>query len=108
MKKVLIASLLASAFPAVALANSCDDYYKKMEEDMKKEGVYSDQAMKIVKDQVAAVPADQQETFCKAAIDSMNSSANGRILSLHLGMYQTAHTKDDTAEYLQEIVSRPS
>jgi len=76
MKKVLIASLLASAFPAVALANSCDDYYKKMEEDMKKEGVYSDQAMKIVKDQVAAVPADQQETFCKAAIDSMNSNAN--------------------------------
>ena len=76
MKKVLIASLLASAFPAVALANSCDDYYKKMEEDMKKDGVYSDQAMKIVKDQVAAVPADQQETFCKAAIDSMNSSAN--------------------------------
>lgn len=76
MKKLLIASLLASAFPAVALANSCDDYYKKMEEDMKKEGVYSDQAMKIVKDQVAAVPADQQETFCKAAIDSMNSNAN--------------------------------
>ena len=76
MKKVLIASLLASAFPAVALANSCDDYYKKMEEDMKKDGVYSDQAMKIVKDQVAAVPADQQETFCKAAIDSMNSNAN--------------------------------
>lgn len=76
MKKVLIASLLASAFPAVALANSCDDYYKKMEEDMKKDGVYSDQAMKIVKDQVAAVPADQQETFCKAAIESMNSNAN--------------------------------
>ena len=76
MKKVLIASLLASAFPAVALANSCDDYYKKMEEDMKKDGVYSDQAMKIVKDQVAAIPADQQETFCKAAIESMNSNAN--------------------------------
>lgn len=76
MKKVLIASLLASAFPAVALANSCDDYYKKMEEDMKKDGVYSDQAMKIVKDQVAAVPADQQDAFCKAAIESMNSNAN--------------------------------
>ena len=76
MKKVLIASLLASAFPAVALANSCDDYYKKMEEDMKKDGVYSDQAMKIVKDQVAAVPAEHQDAFCKAAIESMNSNAN--------------------------------
>ena len=76
MKKILIASLLASAFPAVALANSCDDYYKKMEEDMKKDGVYSDQAMKIVKDQVAAVPADQQDSFCKAAIESINNSAN--------------------------------
>lgn len=76
MKKVLIASLLASAFPAVALANSCDDYYKKMEEDMKKDGVYNDQAMKIVKDQVAAVPADQQDSFCKAAIESINNSAN--------------------------------
>jgi surface protein A len=73
---VLIASLLASAFPAVALANSCDDYYKKMEEDMKKDGVYSDQAMKIVKDQVAAVPADQQDSFCKAAIENINNSAN--------------------------------
>ena len=76
MKKVLIASLLASAFPAVALANSCDDYYKKMEADMKKDGVYSDQAMKIVNDQVAAVPADQQDSFCKAAIESINNSAN--------------------------------
>lgn len=76
MKKALIASLLASAFPAVALANSCDDYYKKMEEDMKKDGVYSDQAMKIVKDQVAAVPADQQDAFCKAAIESVNTSGN--------------------------------
>ena len=47
-----------------------------MEEDMKKDGVYSDQAMKIVKDQVAAVPADQQESFCKAAIESINNSAN--------------------------------
>ena len=76
MNKVLIASLLASAFPAVALANSCDDYYKKMEEDMKKDGVYSDQAMKIVKDQVDAVPADQQDSFCKAAIERINNSAN--------------------------------
>ena len=76
MKNVLIASLLASAFPAVALANSWDDYDKKMEEDMKKDGVYSDQAMKIVKDQVAAVPADQQDSFCKAAIESINNSAN--------------------------------
>ena len=76
MKKVLIASLLAAAFPAVTFAGSCDDYYKKMEEDMKKDGSYSDAAMKIVKDQVAAVPTDQQETFCKTAIESMNSSAN--------------------------------
>ena len=76
MKKVVLASLIAAAFPAVALANSCDDYYKKMEEDMKKDGVYSDQAMKIVKDQVAAVPADQQDSFCKAAIESINNSAN--------------------------------
>ena len=30
MKKVLIASLLAAAFPAVTFAGSCDDYYKKM------------------------------------------------------------------------------
>ena len=82
MKKVLIASLLASAFPAVALANSCDDYYKKMEEDMKKDGVYSDQAMKIVKDQVAAVPADQQDSFCKAAIESRRRRSQ-RLSRLH-------------------------
>lgn len=76
MKKVLIASLIAAAYPAAALAGSCDDYYKKMEEDMKKDGSYSEQAMKIVKDQVAAVPADQLDNFCKTAIESMNESAN--------------------------------
>ena len=74
MKKVLIASLLASAFPAVALANSCDDYYKKMEEDMKKDGVYSDQAMKIVKEQVAGVPAGRQAEFCKSSLQGMKDA----------------------------------
>ena len=46
--------------------------------------------------------------ICVIIWNSMNSSANGHILSLHLGMYLTAHTKDDTAEYLQGIASRPS
>ena len=74
MKKVLLASLLAAIYPVAALAGTCDDYYAKMEESMKKDGAYSDEAMKIVKDQIAAVPADQQENFCKAAIESMNSA----------------------------------
>ena len=45
--------------------------------------------------------------ICVIIWNSMNSSANGYILSLHLAMYQTAHTKDDTAEHLQGIASRP-
>ena len=77
MKKVVLASLIAAAFPAVALAGSCDDYYKKAEEDLKKDGNYSEQAMKIIKDQVAAVPADQQEIFCKTALESSNTSDKG-------------------------------
>ncbi|WP_225757002.1 cell surface protein [Cardiobacterium sp. Marseille-Q4385] len=74
MKKVVLASLIAAAFPAVALAGSCDDYYKKAEEDLKKDGNYSEQAMKIIKDQVAAVPADQQETFCKTALEAFGAT----------------------------------
>ena len=74
MKKVVLASLIAAAFPAVALAGSCDDYYKKAEEDLKKDGNYSEQAMKIIKDQVAAVPADQQETFCKTALEAFSAT----------------------------------
>ena len=69
MKKVLIVSLLAAMYPAAALANACDDYYAHMEDALKKAGKYSDQAMKIVKDQVAAVPRDQQENFCSASIE---------------------------------------
>ena len=46
--------------------------------------------------------------ICVIIWNRMNGSANGHILSLHLSMYQTAHTKDDTAEYLQGIASRPS
>lgn len=74
MKKVVLASLIAAAFPTAALAGSCDDYYKKSEEDLKKDGNYSEQAMKIIKDQVAAVSADQQEAFCKAALESFNAA----------------------------------
>ena len=73
MKKVVLASLIAATFPAVALAGSCDDYYKKAE-DLKKDGNYSEQAMKIIKDQVAAVPADQQETFCKTALEAFSAT----------------------------------
>ena len=73
MKNLLITTLLTTAFPAVALANACDDYYNKLEASMKQDGSYSDEAMKIVKDQVAAVPVEQQETFCTAALENMNA-----------------------------------
>lgn len=68
MKKVLFASLLAAAFPALAEPASCTEYHQKMEETLKKEGNYSEEAMKLVKDQTAAIPAEQQDAFCKAGI----------------------------------------
>ena len=43
---------------------------------MKKDGAYSEQAMKIIKDQVAAVPAEQQETFCQVALESLSDADN--------------------------------
>ncbi|MDO4644061.1 MAG: cell surface protein [Cardiobacteriaceae bacterium] len=76
MKKVLFTTLLVATFPAFAAPASCDEYTKQMEETLKKEGSYSEEAMKIVKDQIATVSADQQEAFCKAAIESMKASAN--------------------------------
>lgn len=73
MKKSILTVFFA-VVPAAALAGACDDYYNEMEADMKKDGAYSEQAMKIVKDQVAAVPAEQQETFCLAALESFNGA----------------------------------
>lgn len=68
MKKLLFASLLAAAFPVFAEPVSCNEYHQKMEETLKKEGNYSEEAMKLVKDQTAAIPAEQQDAFCKAGI----------------------------------------
>ncbi len=45
--------------------------------------------------------------ICVIIWNNMNSSANGYTLSRRLGMYQMARTKDDTAEHLQGIASRP-
>ena len=73
MKKVILTALLAAVSTA-AFAGVCEDYYSKMAADMKKDGAYSEQAMKIIKDQVAAVSADQQEAFCKAALESFNAA----------------------------------
>ncbi|MDO5090947.1 MAG: cell surface protein [Cardiobacteriaceae bacterium] len=75
MKKVLIAALLASALPALAEPASCGEYHQKMEETLKKEGNYSEEAMKLVKDQTAAIPAEQQDAFCKAGIDGLSAQA---------------------------------
>lgn len=74
MKKLMIAALMAAGLPA-AFAGECDDYFKYMEETLKKEGAYSEEAMKIVKDQIEVVPADQKEAVCKAAIESLKEDA---------------------------------
>ena len=74
MKKLMIAALMAAGLPA-AFAGECDDYYKYMEESLKKDGAYSEEAMKIVKDQIEVVPADQKEAVCKAAIESLKEDA---------------------------------
>ena len=77
MKKLLLATLAVTfSIPAFSAAPACEDYFKHMEEMMKKEGSYSDQAMKIVRDQIAAVPADQHDSFCKAASAALKDSAN--------------------------------
>lgn len=73
MKKILLAALIAAALPAAALAGSCDDYYKKAEEELKKDGNAGEQTMKLIKDQVAAIPADRQETFCAAALENLDT-----------------------------------
>ena len=75
MKKVILTALLAAVSTA-AFAGVCEDYYSKMAADMKKDGAYSEQAMKIIKDQVAAVPAEQQETFCQVALESLSDAVN--------------------------------
>lgn len=72
MKKVLLVSLLTAALPALAEPASCAEYHKKMEETLKKEGIYSEEAMKIVIDQTAAIPAEQQDAYCQAGIAGLS------------------------------------
>lgn len=74
MKKIMISALMVAAFPA-AFAGACDDYFSYMEETLKKDGAYSEEAMKIVKDQIAAAAEDQREAVCKAALESMKEDA---------------------------------
>lgn len=76
MKKVLFASLVAVAFPAFAEPAACSEYHQKMEEVLKAEGNYSPEAMKIVTDQTAAIPAEQQEAFCKAGLEGLTIQAS--------------------------------
>lgn len=75
MKKMLVIALMAAG--ASAYADSCDDYFAMMEAELKKDGAYSEEAMKIVHDQIAAVPADQKEAVCKAAIESYKEDNAG-------------------------------
>lgn len=77
MKKILFASLLAGAvLPAIADSALCGEYHQKMEEALKAEGNYSDEAMKIVKDQTASIPAEQQEAFCQAGIEGLQAQSS--------------------------------
>lgn len=73
MKKLLFVSIFAAAFPAFAEPASCTEYYEKMEETLKKEGNYSEEAMKLIKGQIDAIPADQQDAFCKAGLEGLQS-----------------------------------
>ncbi|MDO5091244.1 MAG: cell surface protein [Cardiobacteriaceae bacterium] len=74
MKKIMIAALMAAGMPA-AFAGACDDYFAYMEETLKKDGAYTEEAMKVVKDQIAAIPDDQKEAVCKAGMESMKEDA---------------------------------
>ncbi|MDO4776422.1 MAG: cell surface protein [Cardiobacteriaceae bacterium] len=72
MKKLLFFSLLAVAFPAFAEPASCTEYHQKMEEILKREGNYSEEAMKLVKEQTATIPDEQQDAYCKASLAGLS------------------------------------
>ncbi|RMX10662.1 cell surface protein [Vandammella animalimorsus] len=75
MKKLLLCTLVAGAFaPAFAADAACTEYKNHMAETMKKDGSYSEQAMKIIDDQINAVGADQRSAFCKSALESVKNS----------------------------------
>lgn len=72
MKKTLLPALLAVAFPALADSEVCNTYFQKMEEALKAEGNYSEEAMQMVKDQTASIPGEQQDAFCQAGIEGLS------------------------------------
>ena len=75
MKKLILAmfALASAASFAADLPATCADYFKTAEETFKKDGNDVDAAMKVIKDQIAAVPADQQEAFCKDANETLKN-----------------------------------
>ena len=75
MKKLMIVAVMAASLSAFADDSAaCKDYLAQVEASLKKDGNYSEEAMKITRDQIAAVGGDQQEAFCKAAIDAMKAA----------------------------------
>ena len=80
MKKAQFASLIAgvccafSAVPAFAEPAICGQYFKEMQAALKKDGNDTAAAMKVVREQVAGVPAGRQAEFCKSAIQSMKDA----------------------------------
>lgn len=74
MKKILFTAVCAAlSLPVLAEPAVCAQYHQKMEAALKAEGNYSPEAMKIVTDQTAAIPPAQQEAFCQAGLDGLNS-----------------------------------
>ncbi len=80
MKKTLYVSLVAGAYCAfsalLAFAEPavCTQYYKEMQAALKKDGNDTAAAMKIIKEQVAGVPAGRQADFCKSSLQGMKDA----------------------------------
>ena len=80
MKKTLFVSLIVgvcctfSVLPAFAEPAICAQYYKEMQAALKKDGNDTAAAMKIVREQVAGVPAGRQAEFCKSSLQGMKDA----------------------------------
>ena len=73
MKRLALVFSLGTLSSGVIFASTCDDYYQKLESSLRSNGSYSEDVMQSARNQVQGIPAEQQDTFCAAAIESMDS-----------------------------------
>lgn len=104
MKKLVLAmfALASAASFAADVPASCQEYFKTAEETFKKEGNDVEAALKVVKDQVAAVGEKEQDAFCKAATEALKTPVSDAKEDAEDAKEEAEEAKEEAKEAKEE------